>query len=80
MGKPYLEDLRVRVIEAGDGGASRRGAVCGEREFSDPVGGAVCADRQRRCKAERGQQLAVGAACVLGLIEKQPDCVACLGP
>ena len=81
MPKPYSVDLRARVIEDVETGASRREAA--ERYGNQPqrggdLGAAFRGDRQRCGKAKRRQHLAAGAARgvsagSLGLIANQPD-------
>jgi transposase len=78
MSKPYSTDLRERVIEAVESGASRREAV--ERfeispQFGDQIVAALAGDGERRGEADRREHspLEAHATWLLALIAEQPD-------
>ena len=75
MPTPYSVDLRARVIEEVETGASRREAA--ERYGVSPgdLGATFRGDRQRCGKAKRWQHLAAGAArgVSAGSIANQPE-------
>ena len=60
MPKPYSEDLRERVIEAVESGASRREAA--ENFRLSPSLAALARYWNRQSEAERREQVAIGGA------------------
>jgi transposase len=65
MPKPYSEDLRERVIEAVECGASRREAAENFRlspEFGGEMVAALARYWKRQSEAERREQVTIGGA------------------
>ena len=66
MPKPCSLELRERVVDAVESGASRREAAdwfeVGKPQFGNQMDAAPAGDRKHRSQAERGQHLAAGSA------------------